>query len=132
MDESSKWYVGAFMKHKLYRLSMVTVYVDPYICISLGLPKDGRMMDSNFVTSKILETLVEDHTTPIKHLRSNMQSNIMVIRLLTISYAMRNKKPLGRYLGFGKSLTKGYKSCYWHMLIRIRIPRCSIIPYLKA
>ena len=50
VDESCKCYVGAFMKHKLYRLWMVTVYVDPYICISLGLPKDGRMIDSNFVT----------------------------------------------------------------------------------
>ena len=50
------------------------MYVDPHICISLGLPKDGRMMDSNFIASKILETLVEGHTTPIKHLRSNMQS----------------------------------------------------------
>ena len=51
------------------------------------------------------------------------------ISLLTIRYGMLNKRRLERYLGIGKSLTKGCKSCYQHMLIRIRISGCSIIPY---
>ena len=32
------------------------------------------MMDFNFIASDILKKLVEDHTTPIKHLKSIMES----------------------------------------------------------
>ena len=53
---------------------MVTVYVGPYTCIRLGVRNDGRMMNCNFIASDILKKLCEDHTTPIKHLRSMIES----------------------------------------------------------
>ena len=46
----------------------------PCTCIPIGLRKDGKMMDSNFIASDILKKLGEDHTTLIKHLRSIMES----------------------------------------------------------
>ena len=49
---------------------MVTVYVGPHTCIRIGVRNDGRMMNCNFIASDILKKLCEDHTTPIKHLRS--------------------------------------------------------------
>ena len=72
VDKSCKWYVGAFMKPKLHGLWVVTVYVGPHTCISLGLPKDGRMMDSNFVASELLPILLKKHTTTVHDLRTNM------------------------------------------------------------
>ena len=57
IDESCKWYVGAFMKPKLNGLSLVTSYVGPHSCIPLGLQRDSRMMDSNFVTPEIIPKL---------------------------------------------------------------------------
>ncbi|KAK9996618.1 hypothetical protein SO802_021304 [Lithocarpus litseifolius] len=74
VDESRKWYVVAFIKPKLHELWMVTIYVGPQTCIPIGLRNDDRMMDFNFITSDILKKLDEDHTTPIKHLRSMMES----------------------------------------------------------
>ena len=71
-DESCKWYVGAFMKPKLHGQWVVTVYVGPHTCISLGLPKDGRMMDSNFVASELLPILLKKHTTTVHDLKTNM------------------------------------------------------------
>ena len=46
----------------------------PYTCIPIELRNDGRMMDSNFIELNILKKLGEDHITPIKHLRSMMES----------------------------------------------------------
>ena len=37
IDESCKWYIRAFMKPKLNGLWMVTSYVGPHSCITLGL-----------------------------------------------------------------------------------------------
>ena len=53
---------------------MVAVYVGPHMCIPIRLWNDGRMMDFNFIALDILKKLGEDHTTPIKHLRSKMES----------------------------------------------------------
>ena len=53
---------------------MVTVYVGPHTCILIELRNDGRMMNFNFIASDILNKLSEDHTTPIKHLKSMMES----------------------------------------------------------
>jgi len=64
----------AIMKPRLYGLWMVTVYVGPHTCRPIGLRNDGRMMDSNFIALDILKKLGKDHTTPIKHLRSMMES----------------------------------------------------------
>ena len=74
MDESCKWYVCAVMKPNFNGLWMVTVYVGPHTCIRIRVRNDGRMMNCNFIASDILKKLCEDHTTPIKHLRSMIES----------------------------------------------------------
>ena len=73
VDESCKWYVYAVMKPNFHGLWMVTVYVGPHTCIRIGVRNDGRMMNCNFIASNILKKLCEDHTTPIKHLRSMIE-----------------------------------------------------------
>ena len=57
IDTNCKWYIGAFMKAKLNGLWMVTSYVGLHSCIPFGLRRDGKMMDSNFVASKIVGKL---------------------------------------------------------------------------
>ena len=74
MNESCKWYIMAIMKPRLHGLWIVIVCVGPHMCIPIGLWNDGRMMDFNFIASEILKKLGEDHTTPIKHLKSIMES----------------------------------------------------------
>ena len=68
IDESCKWYIRAFMKPKLNGLWMVTSYVGPHSCIPLGLWRDGRMMDSNFVALEIIPKLWQDHNAHIEQL----------------------------------------------------------------
>ena len=74
MDESCKWYVCAVMKPNLHGPWMVTVYVGPHTCIQLRVQNDGRMMNYNFIALDIFKKLCEDYTTPIKHLRSMIES----------------------------------------------------------
>ena len=74
VDESCKWYVTALMKPNLHGLWVVTVYMDPYTCILIGVRNDGRMMNCNFIALDILKKLCEDHTTLIKHLKSMIES----------------------------------------------------------
>ncbi|XP_030936550.1 uncharacterized protein LOC115961766 [Quercus lobata] len=74
VDKSCKWYVCAIMKPKFHRLWMVTVYKGPHTCIRIGVRNDGRMISCNFIADAILKKLCEDHTTPIKHLRSMIES----------------------------------------------------------
>ena len=62
------------MKPNLHRLWMVTVYVGPHTCIPIKVQNDGRMMNCNFIASDIFKKLYEDHTTPIKHLRTMLES----------------------------------------------------------
>ena len=111
MDESCKWYVCAIMKPNLHGLWMVTVYVGPYMCILIGVWNDGRMMTSHFIALDILKKLCEDHTTPIKHLISMIESKYQGYKLSYYKVWDWNKKRLGRCLRIGKSLTKGCKSC---------------------
>ena len=68
IDDNCKWYVGAYMKPKFNDLWMVTSYVGPHTCIPFGLRRDGKMMDSNFVASKIVGRLRQKHTAPIDEL----------------------------------------------------------------
>ena len=68
IDESCKWYVGAFMKPKLNGLWVVTSYVGQHSCIPHGLRRDNRIMDSNFVASKIVPKLRQDHSARIDQL----------------------------------------------------------------
>ena len=56
------------MKPKLNGLWMVTSHVSPHNCISLGLRRDNRMMDSNFVASEIVPKLRQDHSARITQL----------------------------------------------------------------
>ena len=74
VDESCKWYVCTVMKPNLHKLWMVTVHVGPHTCIPIGVQNDGRMVNCNFIASDILKKLYEDHTTPIKHLRTMIES----------------------------------------------------------
>ena len=74
VDESCKWYVYVVMTPNLHKLWMVIVYVGPYTCIPIGVRNNDRMMNCNFIASDILKKLCEDHTTPIKHLRSMIES----------------------------------------------------------
>ncbi|KAL0004954.1 hypothetical protein SO802_012515 [Lithocarpus litseifolius] len=74
VDESCKWYVCAVLKPNLHGLWMVTVYVGPHTCIPTGVQNDGRMMTCNFIAADILQKLCEDHTTPVKYLRSMIES----------------------------------------------------------
>ena len=73
VDERCKWYVCTVIKPNLHGLWMVTMYVGPYTCIPIGVRNDGRMMNCNFIASEILKKKCEDHTTPIKHLRSMIE-----------------------------------------------------------
>ena len=68
IDQSCKWYVGAFMKPKLNGLWMVTYYVGPYSCTPFDLRRDGRMMDSNFNALEIVPKLRQDHSARIDQL----------------------------------------------------------------
>ncbi|KAL0001082.1 hypothetical protein SO802_014863 [Lithocarpus litseifolius] len=74
VDESCKWYVCVVMKPNLHGLWMVTVYVGPHTCIPTGVRNNGRMMTCNFIAADILKKLYEDHTTPVKYLRSMIES----------------------------------------------------------
>ena len=65
VDDNCNWYVGTFMKSKLNGLWMVTSYMGPHTCIPFGLRRDGKMMDSNFVASKIVGRLRQNHTALI-------------------------------------------------------------------
>ena len=68
VDDNCKWYVGAFMKVKLNGLWMVTSYVGPHTCIPFGLRRDSKMMDSNFVASKIVGKSRQNHIARIGEL----------------------------------------------------------------
>nr|XP_023898745.1 uncharacterized protein LOC112010632 [Quercus suber] len=74
VHESCKWYVYAAMKPNLHQLWMVTVYVGPHMCVPIGVQNDSRMMSCNFIASDIHQKLCEDHTTPVKHLRSMIET----------------------------------------------------------
>ena len=43
-------------------------FVGPHSYIPIGLQRDGRMMDFNFVASKIVSKLQQDHSTHIDQL----------------------------------------------------------------
>ena len=86
-------------------------------------------MDSNFVASEIVGKF--DKITLLV-LMSSGRSYILsiIMSFLTIKYGTQNKRQLLRYLGIGRSLTKGCESCCWHIWIRIRVPGTTITPYL--
>ena len=56
------------MKAKFNGLWMVMSYVGPHSCIPFGLQKDEKMIDSNFVASKIVGKLRQNHTARIDEL----------------------------------------------------------------
>ena len=74
VHESCKWYVCVVMKPNLHNAWMITVYVGPYMCIPIGVRNDGRMMSCNFIALDIHTKLCEDHTTPVKHLGSMIET----------------------------------------------------------
>ena len=58
IDTNYKWYIRAFMKAKLNGLWIIMSYVGPHNCIPFGLRRNDKMMDFNFVASKIVGKLL--------------------------------------------------------------------------
>ena len=106
VDESCMQYVGAVAKPE-HGLWIVTSYRGPHSCIPLATALDGRMMDCNFLAAEFVPLLQEKHMATIYHLTHSLKGSILSITFLTIRYGLRNNKLLQRYLGIGKSLTKG-------------------------
>ena len=78
---------------------MVTVYVGPHTCIPIGLRNNGRMMNCNFIASELLKKLSEDHTTPIKYLRSIMESKCNGHKLSYYKVWDVKQKAIGKIFG---------------------------------
>ena len=72
-NESCAWKVRAFSQQKLNGLWAVTIYGDPHTCPSVGVNKDGIIMDSNFLTKELHTYILADHTSKIKDLQSLMK-----------------------------------------------------------
>ena len=70
VNESCAWKVRAFSQRKLNGLWAVTVYGGPHTCLSVGVNKDGRMMDSNFLAKEFHTYVLADHTSKIKDLQN--------------------------------------------------------------
>ena len=73
VNESCAWKVRAFLQRKLNRLCAVTVYRGPHTCLSVGVNKDGKMMDSNFLAKELHTYVLVDHTSKIKDLQNLMK-----------------------------------------------------------
>ena len=73
VNESCAWKVQAFSQRKLNRLWAITVYNGPHTCRLVGVNKDGRMMDSNFLAQEFHKYILEDHTYKIKDLQNLMK-----------------------------------------------------------
>ena len=69
-NESCAWKVQAFLPRKLNRLWAITVYRGPHTCPSVGVNKDGRMVDSNFLAEELRTYVLADHTSKIKDLQN--------------------------------------------------------------
>ena len=67
-NESCAWKVRAFSQRKLNGLWAVTVYGGPYTCPLVGVNKDGRMMDSNFLAKELHKYVLANHTSKINDL----------------------------------------------------------------
>ena len=99
VDESCKWYVRAVMKPNLHGLWMVTVYMGHHTCIPIGVRNDDRMINCNFFTSNILKKLCEDHTTPIKHLRSMIEAKYQGYKPCYYKVWDAKQKAIGKMFG---------------------------------
>ena len=62
-NESCEWKVRAFSQWKLNGLWAVIVYGSPYTCPSVGMNKDGKMMDSNFLAKEFHTYILANHTS---------------------------------------------------------------------
>ncbi|XP_075636912.1 uncharacterized protein LOC142609186 [Castanea sativa] len=72
-NESCAWKVRAFSQPKLNGLWAVKVFGGPHTCPSVGVNKDGRMMDSNFLAKELHKYILDDHTSKIKDLQNLMK-----------------------------------------------------------
>ena len=72
-NESCAWKVRAFSQQNLNGLWAVTVYGGPHTCPLIGVNKDGRMMDSNFLAKELHTYVLADHTGKIKDLQNLMK-----------------------------------------------------------
>ena len=71
-NESYAWKVQAFPQRKLNGLWSIIVYGGPHTCPSVGVNKDGRMMNSNFLAKELHTYVFADHTSKIKDLQNLM------------------------------------------------------------
>ena len=60
-NESCAWKVQAFSQQKLNRLCVVIVYEGPHTCPSIGVNKDGRMIDLNFLAEELHTYVLVDY-----------------------------------------------------------------------
>ena len=51
-------------------------YIGHHICPSVGVNKDGRMMDSNFLAQELHKYVLKDHTCKIKDLQNLMKERL--------------------------------------------------------
>ena len=51
-------------------------YNGPHTCPLVGVNKDGRMMDSNFLAQELHKYVLEDHTCKIKDLQNLMKERL--------------------------------------------------------
>ena len=72
-NESCAWKVRAFSQRKLNGLWAVTVYGGPHTCPLVGVNKDGRMMDLNFLAKELHKYVLADHTSKINDLQNMMK-----------------------------------------------------------
>ena len=75
-NESCAWKVRAFLQWKFNGLWAVTVYGSLHTYPSVGLNKDGRMMDSNFLAKELHIYVLADHTSKIKDLQNLMKERL--------------------------------------------------------
>ena len=63
---SRAWKVQAFSQRKLNRLCAVIVYEGPHTCPSIGVNKDGRMIDLNFLAEELHTYVLADYVAWVR------------------------------------------------------------------
>ncbi|XP_030939802.1 uncharacterized protein LOC115964681 [Quercus lobata] len=78
-NESYAWKVRAFSQRKLNGLWAVTIYGGPHTCPSVGVNKDDKMMDSNFLAKEL-------HTYAIANIHGNWEESYQKLQKLLLAY----------------------------------------------
>ena len=124
VNESCAWKVRAFLQRKLNRLWAVTVYSGPHTCLSIGVNKDGKMMDSNFLAKELHIYVLADHTSKIKDLQNLMKERFKHDISYYKIWDAKQKAIANIHGNWEESVIKSCKSCCWHIRIVIRVHKC--------